>query len=169
MNQTYEKLLSPGKIGSLELKNRAVFPPMGTNYCNEGVVNDRIIHYHAARAKGGCGLNIVEICPVHYTSQTGLNPNIYSDDAIPAFAKLAKAIHDNGGKACLQLWHGGRQTSGKPFNGKPWAPSATTCAFSLQHSSVGCCGLSFRLFFIPPSGLMPQCLPYLLFLRPSQP
>ncbi len=129
MNQTYVKLLSPGKIGSLELKNRSVFPPMGTNYCNEGVVNDRLIHYHAARAKGGCGLNIVEICPVHYTSQTGLNPNIYSDDVIPAFAKLAKAIHDNGGKACLQLWHGGRQTSGKPFNGKPWAPSATTCGF----------------------------------------
>lgn len=121
--------LSPGKIGTLELKNRAVFPPMGTNYCNEGVVNDRIINYHARRAAGGCGLNIVEICPVHYTSETGLNPNLFSDDAIPGFTKLAKAIHDNGGKACLQLWHGGRQTSGKPFNGKPWAPSATTCDF----------------------------------------
>lgn len=126
---TYQMFLSPGKIGSMELKNRAVFPPMGTNYCNEGAVNDRIINYHARRAAGGCGLNIVEICPVHYTSETGLNPNIFTDDAIPAFARLAKAIHDNGGKAAVQLWHGGRQTSGKPFNGKPWAPSATTCSF----------------------------------------
>ncbi len=126
---TYKMLLSPGKIGTLELKNRSVFPPMGTNYCNEGVVNDRLINYHARRAAGGCALNIVEICPVHYTSETGSNPSIASDESIPGFTRLAQAIHDNGGKAALQLWHGGRQTSGKPFGGQPWAPSATTCSF----------------------------------------
>lgn len=28
----YEKFLSPGKIGNLTLKNRSVFPPMGSGY-----------------------------------------------------------------------------------------------------------------------------------------
>ena len=37
------KLLSPGKIGTLELKNRFVVPPMGTNFATyEGVVTDDI-------------------------------------------------------------------------------------------------------------------------------
>ncbi len=126
---SYPLFLSPGKIGTLELKNRSVFPPMGTNYSKDGLVTDRLINYHARRAAGGCALNIVEICPVHYTSKTGGNPSLYSDEFIPGFTKLAKAIHDKGGKAALQLWHGGRQTSGKPYGGKPWAPSATTCPF----------------------------------------
>ena len=38
-------LLSPGKIGTLELKNRFVVPPMGTNFATYEVFSD-----NAARA-----------------------------------------------------------------------------------------------------------------------
>ena len=34
------KLLSPGKIGTLELKNRFVVPPMGTNFATYEVFSD---------------------------------------------------------------------------------------------------------------------------------
>ncbi len=56
----YESLFSPGRIGTLELKNRIVYPPMGTNVCEGGEVTDRFLAYHEARAKGGVGLIIVE-------------------------------------------------------------------------------------------------------------
>lgn len=31
-----EKLLSPGRIGAMDLKNRFVVPPMGTNFATYG-------------------------------------------------------------------------------------------------------------------------------------
>lgn len=37
----FDKLLEPGKIGTLELKNRFVMPPMGSNFGTlEGDVTD---------------------------------------------------------------------------------------------------------------------------------
>lgn len=33
-----------------------------------GAVTDKLIAYHAARAKGGCALNIVEVAAVHTPS-----------------------------------------------------------------------------------------------------
>ena len=44
------KLLSQGKIGTMELKNRFVVPPMGTNFGTyEGMVTDEMIAYYDAR------------------------------------------------------------------------------------------------------------------------
>lgn len=123
----YEKLLSPGKIGKLELKNRSIFPPMGTHFVDNGFVTDQTIAYHARRVEGGCAMNIVEIASVHYTSSGKLILGIYDDKFIPGLAKLASAIKDAGGRACLQLWHGGRQHSGQEFGGQCWGPSAVPC------------------------------------------
>ena len=59
---SFEKLWSPGKIGKMELKNRFVVPPMGTNYGNyDGFVTDEMIEYYRRRAAGGFGLIVVEV------------------------------------------------------------------------------------------------------------
>lgn len=59
------KLLSPGKIGTLELKNRFVVPPMGTNFATyDGMVTDEMIAYYRARAEGGFGLIIIEVTAI---------------------------------------------------------------------------------------------------------
>ena len=43
----YEKLFSRGKIGSLELKNRIVMPPMGCSLANaDGTASPEIIRYY---------------------------------------------------------------------------------------------------------------------------
>ena len=125
---SYTQMLSPGKIGTLELKNRTIFPPMGTAFPNvDGTVSQRLIDYHVRRAEGGCAMNIVEIAGVHVTTSGPALLGIYDDKFIPGLAALAAAIKAAGAKACIQLWHGGRQTSGKPFDGQPWAPSAIAC------------------------------------------
>ena len=49
----YDKLLEPGKIGTMELKNRMVMPGMGTNLAAaDGTVSDVIVNYYARRANG---------------------------------------------------------------------------------------------------------------------
>ncbi len=58
----YKKLLSPGKIGSLELKNRAIMAPMSAALGNpDGTVSDPLIAYLTARANGGVGMIITEL------------------------------------------------------------------------------------------------------------
>lgn len=125
----YDNLLSPGKIGNLTLKNRSVFPPMGSGYVEDEYPKEQLIDYHVRRVLGGCAMNIVEIATVHPTTKSPTVLGIYDDKFIPGLEKLAKAIKDAGGVACIQLWHGGRQTSGQPFGGQPVAPSAVTNAF----------------------------------------
>lgn len=125
----YEKFLSPGKIGRLTLKNRSVFPPMGSGYVDNEHPRQQLIDYHVRRVLGGCAMNIVEIATVHVTTKSPGIIGIYDDKFIPGLSELAKAIKDAGGIACIQLWHGGRQTSGKPFGGQPVAPSVVTNAF----------------------------------------
>ena len=105
-------LFNEGKIGSLTLKNRVILPPMGSLLPDEeGFVSDRLIAYHAARAKGGCGMNIVEVTAVHPTSKGPRTLAIYDDSFIPGLTRLAGAIKEAGGKSAIQLWHAGRQTN----------------------------------------------------------
>ena len=111
----FEHLLSPIKIRGLELKNRIILPAMGTRMASEkGEITDRLIAYHAARAKGGCGLNIVEVAAVHRPSSPAHFVWICEDSLIEGHKKLTNAIHENGGKAGIQLWQGGLAVSMDP-------------------------------------------------------
>ncbi|MCJ7520777.1 MAG: FAD-dependent oxidoreductase [Dehalococcoidia bacterium] len=105
---SYEKLFSPGRIGTLQLKNRIYYPPMGTNVCVGGEVTDRFLAYHEARARGGIGLDIIENANVDTAGGAGLpfGLNIDDDKYIPGLKKLVGVIHKNGAKACLQIYHG---------------------------------------------------------------
>jgi 2,4-dienoyl-CoA reductase-like NADH-dependent reductase (Old Yellow Enzyme family)/thioredoxin reductase len=122
----FPKLFEPGRIGSLEMKNRLVMPPMATNYASEdGEVTDRQIDYYAERAKGGVGLVIVEIScvdsPVGKSHQRQICIN--DDKFISGLSQLAKAIKRNGTRAAIQLQHAGRQTSSDITGHQPVGPS----------------------------------------------
>src|SRR5215471_19776218 len=55
-------LLTPGRIGSVEIKNRIVMPPMTTRLADEdGSVTEHTINYYMARVRGGVGLITVEM------------------------------------------------------------------------------------------------------------
>ena len=103
----YQKLFTPIKIRSMELKNRIVLPAMGTKFSGKtSYVTDQLIDYHVARVKGGTGLSIVEVCSVHSPSAPRGFLSISEDCYIPGMKRLTDAIHENGGKAGLQLWQG---------------------------------------------------------------
>ena len=61
----YEKLFQPGKIGSLELRNRVVMTAMGALMGDwNGCTTPEQIRFYEDRAKGGCGLIIPEFTSV---------------------------------------------------------------------------------------------------------
>jgi len=125
----FKTLFSPFRIGTLELRNRIVMPPMATNFAGEdGSVNDRHIAYYVKRAKGGVGYITFEHTGI--LKQGRAFPNmalIDSDQNIPSFRKLVKAIHQENGKILIQINHAGRQTSASITGSPIVAPSAIPC------------------------------------------
>lgn len=127
------KLFSPGKIGSMDLKNRVILPAMGSEMTiNGGEPSDKLIDYHVARVKGGCGLNIVEIAAIHPSTKNPMDLGIYDDSFIPGLKRLADAIREAGGKSTIQIWHGGRVVR-NPIDGYDIvAPSAIKSPYSAK-------------------------------------
>ena len=109
----FQKLFSPIKIGSLELANRFVIPPIATNLANEdGTVSQPLIDYWVARAKGGWGLLIVEFTAIDPLGKVGpCHPCIWSNEFIVGLKKLTDAVHNYGARIAIQLSHTGRQTT----------------------------------------------------------
>jgi 2,4-dienoyl-CoA reductase-like NADH-dependent reductase (Old Yellow Enzyme family)/thioredoxin reductase len=122
----YQRLFSPFRLGRLELRNRIVMSPMGTNLPGrQGEVTDRLIDYYAARAAGGPGLIVVEGTAVHPSGRAyPLMLDLSRDDLIDGFAKLAAAIHQQGAAVILQMFHGGRNTDLRVSGRPPLGPSA---------------------------------------------
>lgn len=112
-------------IKTMELPNRAVMPPMGTNLGNaDGTVSEANLAYLKRRAKGGPGLIITEISAVH-PSGVAINSELgaYDDRFIPGLKKLADVAHAAGCKVALQLHHAGRESLYLLKEGKAIAPS----------------------------------------------
>jgi hypothetical protein len=84
--QQFPRLFSPIKVGSMELKNRFVVPPMATNLAREdGTVSDALIDYWVARARGGWGLLIVEFTAIDPLGKVGpCHPRPGGEDRNPA-------------------------------------------------------------------------------------
>lgn len=118
-------ILLPIKIRSMELSNRVVMPPMGTNLGNkDGTVSDENISYLSRRAKGQPGLIITEITGVHPDGVVGPNQlGAYDDRFIPGLAKMAAAAHKEGCKIAMQIHHTGRESLYMLGKGRAMAPS----------------------------------------------
>ena len=102
----FDHLFSPFRVRGLALKNRVVLPAMGTRFCEDRHVTQRLIDYHVARARSGCALNIVEVSSVHTPSAPSMFVSISEDEYVPGHRALVDAIHEAGGTAGVQLWQG---------------------------------------------------------------
>ncbi|MBP8988997.1 MAG: FAD-dependent oxidoreductase [Clostridia bacterium] len=125
----YPVLLSPIKIGTMDVKNRFVVPPMGTNFANpDGSVSQQLIDYWVARAKGGYGLLIVEVSAIDPLGKAiPWQPGIWDDCFIPGWKQLVDEVHKYGARIAIQLHHAGRQTVRDVIGAQPVAPSPIPC------------------------------------------
>jgi 2,4-dienoyl-CoA reductase-like NADH-dependent reductase (Old Yellow Enzyme family)/thioredoxin reductase len=125
----FKKLLEPGRIGHMELKNRIIMSPMGTNFAAEdGYITERAKNYYAERAKGGVSLIIVGVGAVDHPSAKCMPAQVaVSDDKfIPGLSELAEAVHRHGAKIAIQLQHAGGVAAEDSAQGvAPLTPSST--------------------------------------------
>jgi len=128
------KLFEPFKIGTMELKNRIVMPPMATNFSAEdGLVTKRLKNYHVERAKGGVGLIIVEGAYVEPRGKGSVRQvAVDHDNKIPGLRELATAVRANGAKVALQLFHGGRQSLSSISGTQPVSASEVFCRLTRE-------------------------------------
>ncbi|MEW6554742.1 MAG: NADH:flavin oxidoreductase [Actinomycetota bacterium] len=136
--EEFKHLLSPIEIKGVELKNRIALAPMNTLFSmdNRGYVNEQILAYYAARAKGGCGLIITECVlgtrlAAHYPFSTNLH--LYNQSFMAGLAELAETVHAFESRVFIQMSIGfGRQ--GHALDGRhPPAPSAIPMELSPFH------------------------------------
>ncbi|MBS0467063.1 MAG: FAD-dependent oxidoreductase, partial [Proteobacteria bacterium] len=127
MANPYAPLLQPGRIGTLELRNRIVLAPMGENFgCLDGHATERTQAYYEERARGGAGLVILGTTAVSWPSGTS-EPHqlgISKDEFIPTLAEVVRRIHAHGAKAGIQINHSGRVAANDRAQGREmWVPS----------------------------------------------
>ena len=108
--QPFPNLFSPIDIGGLALRNRIVSTGHETHLNDRGRIGDAMIAYHEARARGGAGLIVTEVALVHSSAVFVANPiRVDTDDCIPGYRRLAKAVHGHGCGLIAQLFHPGRE------------------------------------------------------------
>src|SRR5262245_31770676 len=119
-------LLTPARIGPVEIPNRIVMPPMTTRTADaEGFVTDATVAYYMARVEGGTGLITVEMAsPEKAGRHRRRELGIYDDRFLPGLTRLVDHIHGGGAKASIQLGHGGGHTRTDICGETPIAPSA---------------------------------------------
>ncbi len=112
MKQSFEHILSPGRIGSVELKNRFYRSGAGMLFCHDdGFVTEEARRFYSYLARGGAGL--ITVGPASACHGAGVfdfeNYQFWDDKFIDGMRELADIIHTqgNGAKCFMQLLHAG--------------------------------------------------------------
>lgn len=129
----YEKLFEHYNLNGNQLKNRFLMAPMTRSRASQpdDIPNALMAEYYAQRSTAG--IIITEATQVSLQGKGyAKTPGIYTQQQIEGWKLITKAVHENGSKIFLQLWHVGRVSSSKVNGLQPIAPSALTA----QNTSV---------------------------------
>lgn len=119
-------LFDPLALGDLELPNRIVMAPLTRSRANNPgrIPNELMAEYYQQRADAGLILTeATSVTPmgVGYAD----TPGIWSAEQVEGWKLITQAVHQQGGRIFLQLWHVGRISHSLFLNGEiPVAPSA---------------------------------------------
>ena len=116
----------PFTLGRIGLAHRLALAPMTRNRANpDGTPGDLAAEYYGQRAT--LGLVITEGTQPSADGQGYLTtPGIYTPEHVAGWAKVADAVHEQGGHLFIQLMHVGRisHPDNTPHHRQPVAPSA---------------------------------------------
>lgn len=121
----YQKLFQQYELSGNQLENRFLMAPMTRSRASQpgDIPNALMAEYYAQRSTAG--IIITEATQVSLQGKGYANtPGIYSKQQIEGWKLITDAVHQNGSKIFLQLWHVGRVSSAAVNGLKPIAPSA---------------------------------------------
>lgn len=131
-------LFDPLQVGDIPLASRLVMAPLTRNRAGaRQVPTDLMATYYRQRANPatGAGLIITEATQISPSAQGYLDtPGIHTPEQVAAWKRVTDAVHAEGGRIVVQLWHVGRisHTSLQPGGVAPvssTARAATTKTF----------------------------------------
>lgn len=108
---SFSQLFTPLQIGTFTVRNRILSTAHFTGFGKRGLPSERHKNYWSSKARGGIGLIITEVQPVHLTA--GIGPSMiqgYRSDVAIAFKPVVEEIHKAGAKIIAQIWHPGKST-----------------------------------------------------------
>lgn len=119
-----KRVWEPIRIGGITLPNRIMMGSMhvGLEKLEGGV--RRLAVFYAARARGEAGLIVTGGAAVRPEGGMGEQYcSVYRDEHIEPLRVIAEAVHQEGGKIALQLFHAGRYAYREATGLEPVAPS----------------------------------------------
>jgi 2,4-dienoyl-CoA reductase-like NADH-dependent reductase (Old Yellow Enzyme family) len=111
------RLFDKYTIREVTFRNRLWVSPMCMYSSDEGFPNDWHMVHLGSRAVGGAGLVCVEATAI--SPEGRISPKdtgIWSDQHVPAYARLTKFLSDQGAVPAIQIGHAGRKAS----TATPW-------------------------------------------------
>jgi 2,4-dienoyl-CoA reductase-like NADH-dependent reductase (Old Yellow Enzyme family)/thioredoxin reductase len=131
-----ETLFKRFTLGTLEMVNRLVFPPIKLAYGNpDGTVSDRQLVFYQQIASEGPAVVILE--PVSVTADGKEHPRqlcVHLPESTAELKKLVDVVHNEDRLACLHLNHAGAAANPAATGTTPKAPWGITCPASGQES-----------------------------------
>ena len=115
-------LSSPAFIGKLQLKNKIVMAPMGSNFAgDDGHTTEQLESYYEERAKGGVGLIILETSAITWPAGASMPYMIgfSKDEFVSDLKSLTQRVHQHGAKIAAQLNHSGKIAQEDTIAGRP--------------------------------------------------
>jgi len=124
-----EALFTPVSLGALELRNRVIMAPMTRDRAGPGdVPTATMAEYYRQRASAG--LIVTEGAqPSAEGKGYWRTPGIHSAEQVDGWARVADAVHSEGGLIAMQLMHCGRVVvpANRGYDADVIAPSAIPC------------------------------------------
>jgi 2,4-dienoyl-CoA reductase-like NADH-dependent reductase (Old Yellow Enzyme family) len=121
----YASLMSPVSIGAVPVRNRVISSSHQTGLVHDHLPTDELEAYHRARARGGAGAIFIEATAVHPTGLlTAHTLGGYLPEIVPGYRRLSDAVHAEGARLFVQLFHGGREQISSSPKPPAVAPSA---------------------------------------------
>lgn len=113
-------------INGMTMRNRLIRSATWEGMCGQdGRPGEKLIALYRALARGGIGLIITSYAYVQPDGRSLPGQmGIYTDAFVEPFQRMARAVHEAGGKIAVQVVHGGGQTDTKTAGRRPFAPSA---------------------------------------------
>lgn len=120
------EIFEPTTINGMTLANRLARSATWEGLCeDDGRPTEEVIELYRALARGGVGLIISGFAFVRPDGkQLAGKMGIHTDNFAPDMKALTAAVHEEGGRVCLQMVHAGGQATTKAAGRQPLAPSA---------------------------------------------